>query len=94
MRITHTPMPRADVLAVLGPHWPAPPGATVARVGAVVAIDHGAVAVHETDGQPGTTWWAVDGLIVPQDAGTAPILPGCPMDTVPEPAADAPPLTP
>lgn len=92
MRITYTPMPREDVLTVLGPHWPAQPGATVARVAAVVDITHGAVAVHDTDGQPGMTWWAVDGLIVPQDAGPPPYLPGCPLETLPEPAAESPPL--
>ncbi|MGD1220002.1 hypothetical protein AB9Q10_16415 [Streptomyces krungchingensis] len=91
MKITYVPMPREDVLAVLGPHWPAHPGARVARLGDVVAVTHGAVAVHEGDG-PGTTWWAADGLIVPQGAGPAPQLPGCPMETLPEPAAASPPL--
>lgn len=94
MRITYTEMPRAEVLAALGPHWPAAPGAAVALVGEVVAISHGAVAVHDDNDRPGTTWWAVDGLIVPQDAGPPPVLPGCPVATVPEPAVDAPPLAP
>ncbi|MGW2379308.1 hypothetical protein [Streptomyces sp. NPDC001658] len=93
MRVTYTERPRDEVLAALGPHWPAPPGATVALIGEAVAITHGAVAVHDSDDQPGTTWWAVDGLIVPQDAGPPPELPGCPMATVPQPAVDAPPLT-
>ena len=93
MRITHTPMARDEALAQLGPHWPPLPGAEVVHVGAAVAIEHGAVAVHETDGRPGTTWWAVDGLIVPQDAGPPPPLPGVRRTTVPEPAVDAPPLT-
>ncbi|NUS27530.1 MAG: hypothetical protein HOV92_25330 [Streptomyces sp.] len=93
MRITHTPTTREDALTALGPHWPARPGAVVARIGAAVAIEHGAVSVHDADDQPGTAWWAVDGLIVPQDAGPAPALPGCPLETVPEPAVDAPPLT-
>lgn len=93
MKITYTPTPREDALTALGPHWPARPGATVARVGEVVAITHGAVSVLGVDGQPGTTWWAVDGLIVPQDAGPLPELPGCPLATVPVPTADAPPLT-
>lgn len=93
MRITYTELPRDEVLAALGPHWPARPGAVVALVGEVVAITHGAVAVHDATDRPGTTWWAVDGLIVPQDAGPPPSLPGCPLATVHEPAPDAPPLT-
>lgn len=93
MRITYTPLPRDEVLVSLGPHWPPAPGAVVARIGAVVAIDHGAVAIHTAEGLPGMTWWAVDGLIVPQDAGPPPALPGCPVDTVPSPAVDTPPLT-
>ncbi|WP_326730234.1 hypothetical protein [Streptomyces phaeochromogenes] len=92
MRITHTPMSRDDALAMLGPHWPPRPGATMARIGSVAAIDHGAVAVHTAEGRPGATWWAVDGLLVPQDAGPPPSLPGCPMQTVPEPAESSPPL--
>jgi hypothetical protein len=94
VRITYTELPRDEVLAVLGPHWPPRPGTTVALVGEAVAITHGAVAVHQDDGKPGTTWWAVDGAIVPQDAGLPPALPGVPVATVPEPAVDAPPLTP
>lgn len=94
MKVTHTPLSRDESLAMLGPHWPARPGALVACIGSLVAIDHGAVAVHDTDGPPGTTWWAVDGLIIPQDAGPPPPLPGCPLETVPEPTVDAPPLTP
>jgi hypothetical protein len=94
MRITYTETPRDEALAAIGPHWPAAPGSTVALVGEAVAITHGAVAVHQDDDQPGTTWWAVDGLIVPQDAGPPPTLPGVPVAAVPEPAADTPPLTP
>ncbi|WP_330349274.1 hypothetical protein [Streptomyces sp. NBC_00582] len=93
MRITHVDMQREDVLVALGPHWPAAPGAVVTRIGAL-GIEHGAVAVHDTDDQPGTTWWTVDGLIVPQDAGPAPVLPGCPQETAPEPSAESPPPTP
>ncbi|PWI08328.1 hypothetical protein DIZ27_23095 [Streptomyces sp. NWU339] len=93
MRITFVELPRDEVLAQLGPHWPARPGATVALIGEAVAVTHGAVAIHTTDGQPGRTWWAVDGLIVPQDAGPLPDLPGCPVATVPDPAPATPPLT-
>jgi hypothetical protein len=94
VRITYTEMPRAEVVACLGPNWPPRPGATVVLVGELVAISHGAVSVHDSDDRPGTAWWAVDGLIVPQDAGPPPALPGCPVATVPEPTVDAPPLTP
>jgi hypothetical protein len=93
VKVTYTKLPRDEVLAALGPHWPPLPGATVALIGEIVAVTHGAVAVHLTNDRPGTTWWAVDGLIVPQDAGPAPVLPGCPMATVPAPAVDHPPLT-
>lgn len=93
MKITHTPMARDEVIAVLGPHWPPYPGATVAPIGAVVAVEHGAVAVHDTDGQPGTAWWVIDGLIVPQDAGAPPQLPGVQPEIIPVPEPAAPPLT-
>jgi hypothetical protein len=93
MRITYTELPRDEVIAALGPHWPPRPGATVALIGEIVAVAHGAVAVHSSGDRPGTTWWAVDGLIVPQDAGPVPDLPAARFETVPQPAADAPPLT-
>jgi hypothetical protein len=93
VKVTYTELPRDEVLATLGPHWPPPPGAAVALIGETVAVTHGAVAVHDTDDQPGTTWWAIDGLIPPQEAGPAPVLPGCPLATVPEPAVVHPPLT-
>lgn len=93
MRITFVELSRGEALAQLGPHWPARPGALVALIGEHVAITHGAVVVHLEDGQPGRTWWAVDGLIVPQDAGPPPELPGCPVATVPDPVPDTPPLT-
>lgn len=97
MRITYTPMPREDVLTSLGPHWPPLPGALVAKLGAIVEVSHGAIAVHDDEeqpGRPGYTWWVVDGLIVPQDAGPAPALPDCPLETVPAPAEESPPIDP
>ncbi|MGY0067720.1 hypothetical protein ACWZEH_13010 [Streptomyces sp. QTS137] len=93
MRVTYTELPRDEVLAQLGPYWPAPPGARIALIGEIVAVTHGAVAVHDSDDRPGTLWWAVDGLIVPQGAGPPPELPGCPVATVPDPAPDTPPHT-
>jgi hypothetical protein len=93
VKITYTPTSRDEAIGSLGPHWPAPPGATVARVLVLASVDHGSLSVHGDDGQPGMAWWVVDGLIVPQDAGPPPTLPGCPLETVPVPAVDAPPLT-
>lgn len=92
MRITHVPLPREEAVRYLGACWPPQPGALVTRVGAV-GIDHGAVAVHLVDDEPGTTWWAVDGLIVPQDAGPIPELPDCPRETVPEQTPPQPPIS-
>ena len=40
MKVTYTELPRGEVIAALGPHWPPRPGATVARIRA--AITHGA----------------------------------------------------
>lgn len=93
MRVTYTLMPRDEVLGCLGPHWPPVPGALVVRVRSLADVTHGALSIHEDDDRPGTTWWVVDGLIVPQDAGPPPLLPGDQPETVPEPAVDAPPLT-
>jgi hypothetical protein len=84
-------MPRAEALAQLGPHWPPPPGAVVTRVSRL-GIDHGAVAVHDSDDRPGTAWWVVDGLIGPQGAGPAPALPGCSRAPIRE-QPDTPPPT-
>lgn len=95
MRITYTPLPREEVLAALGPHWPPQPGAPIVCVGDVIGFTHGAVAVHDNEDRPGTTWWAIDGLIVPQDAGPPPAVPGCPTDTVPAPETEhSPPVDP
>ncbi|MGY1500803.1 hypothetical protein ACW4TU_30200 [Streptomyces sp. QTS52] len=88
MKITHTPTTRETAVTALGPHWPPLPGSAVARVLGLAGAVHGALSVHGTDGQPGRAWWVVDGLIVPQDAGPPPTLPGCPVETVPEPAAE------
>lgn len=94
MKITHTPMPREDVLTALGPYWPPRPGSTVAHVLGLAGAIHGTLSVHGDDGQPGTAWLVVDGLIVPQDAGAPPQLPNCRIETVPEPAPATPPITP
>lgn len=87
-----TPMPRDEVLSYLGPNWPPRPGAVVVRVTAL-GIENGAVTVYAVEGQPGMTWWAVDGLIPPQDAGLPPDLPDCPLETIAEPGDEFPPFT-
>ena len=93
MKVSFTPMPRDEVVGYLGPHWPPAPGAVVTRVRSLAQVTDGAFTIHEADDRPGTTWWAVDGLIVPQDAGPPPLLPGDQPERIPEPAVDAPPLT-
>jgi hypothetical protein len=93
VRITYTPTSRDEALSSLGPNWPPRPGSIVAHVLGLAGAVHGTLSVHGDDEQPGTAWWVVDGLIVPQDAGPPPALPGCRLETVPEPVADAPPLT-
>lgn len=94
MKITHTPTPREEAVTALGPHWPPRPGSTVAHVLGLAGAVHGTLSVHGDNGQPGTAWWVVDGLIVPQDAGPPPQLPNCRMETVPEPAEHSPPVDP
>lgn len=93
MRVTFTELPREEVLAALGPHWPARPGSVVVRHRYLVNVTTGALTIHEDDDRPGTTWFVVDGLVVPQDAGPPPTLPDDEPETVPEPTVDAPPLT-
>lgn len=95
MKITHTPMSREDAVTALGSHWPARPGSTVAHVLGLAGAVHGTLSAHGEDGQPGTAWLVVDGLIVPQDAGPPPQLPYCRIATLPELAAEhSPPLDP
>ncbi|MGW5130356.1 hypothetical protein [Streptomyces sp. NPDC004135] len=94
MKVTYTPGSRDEALAALGPHWPARPGSTVVRHRYLANVTDGVLTVQETDGQPGTAWFVVDGLIVPQDAGPAPYFPGDEIETVPDPAPATPPLTP
>lgn len=92
MTVTFVPMPRADVISYLGPAWPAKPGATIERVRWLSAEGHGAVAVQQGS-QPGVVWWAVDGVLVPQDAGPLPQLEGDEMVTLPPDEPTAPPIT-
>jgi hypothetical protein len=85
-------MPRQDVVGYLGAAWPAQPGETVERVGFLSAVAHGALSV-QTDG-PGITWWVVDGVMVPQDAGPLPRLEGDEMYAIPAEEPETPPTGP
>ncbi|MEU6496446.1 MULTISPECIES: hypothetical protein [unclassified Streptomyces] len=91
--VIYTPMSRDEVLSYLGPHWPALAGATVLRITTIADVTDGALSVYPAEGEPGTTWWVVDGLVVPQDAGPPPDLPGEVPETVPESSSDIPPIT-
>jgi len=89
--VTFIQMPREEVIGYLGPAWPARPGSTVERVAFLSETAHGAVSVQEGS-RPGTTWWAVDGVLVPQDAGPLPQLEGDEMRTIPAEQPEAPPI--
>ncbi|MCI3153228.1 hypothetical protein ELQ39_15955 [Streptomyces sp. GB4-14] len=92
MTVMFTEMPREDVITYLGRAWPAPPGATVERVRFLSEHAHGGVSV-QSGSQPGMTWWVVDGLIVPQDAGPVPRLEGDEVyDLPPDDSPTEPPL--
>ncbi|MFE0329072.1 hypothetical protein ACFW08_20265 [Streptomyces sp. NPDC058960] len=91
MTVTFVQMPRADVVSYLGTSYPPQPGATVEHVAFLSDVAHGALSV-QSGGQPGTTWWVVDGVIGPQDAGPLPQLDGDELETVPDPSAE-PPIT-
>lgn len=96
--ITLITVPREDVLTALGPDWPPAPGATIVRIPGASGVEDGAVVVYETSGQPGTTWWLVDGIVPPQGAGPggntlAALLPGAATEIVPDPVSDSPPTT-
>ncbi|MFF8447874.1 hypothetical protein ACF06Q_09255 [Streptomyces leeuwenhoekii] len=92
MTVMYTQMPREDVVSYLGRAWPPQPGTTVERVRFLSDVAAGGVSVQVSG--PGRTWWVVDGLIVPQDAGPLPELEGDELITLP-PAEEpeAPPMT-
>lgn len=87
---------RDEVIRYMGPTWPVPATATTLTLPAD-AIDStgqpfttGAVAVWPTPGRPGQTWWAVDGSVPPQPAGTpgdalAALVPGSVLVVPPPP---------
>ena len=91
MTVTFTQMTREDIVSYLGTSLPAQPGAVVEHVAFLTDLAHGALAV-QTGNQPGTTWWVVDGRIVPQDAGPIPELDGDLLETVPESQPETPPI--
>lgn len=93
--VVYLAMPRDEVIPYLGPKWPPAEGATVLRCPNQAGVTDGAVIVYQVEGKPGTTWWLVDGVIPPQDAGPvdealAALIPESVLET-PEPA---PPPTP
>jgi hypothetical protein len=99
-----TPLPRGEVIAGLGTFWPPAQYAPSLTVPPDLLTDpdatSGAVGVYTRPNRPGTTWWAVDGVIWPQAAGTpdetlAALLPGSVL-TVPDVSTggDTPPYTP
>jgi hypothetical protein len=93
MTVMFTEMPRADVITYLGPAYPPAPASTVERVRFLSDVASGGVSV-QSGSRPGTTWWVVDGVIVPQDAGPLPQLEGDEVYELPptvEP--EAPPIT-
>ncbi|MFF9205143.1 hypothetical protein ACF1AE_25645 [Streptomyces sp. NPDC014986] len=93
MTVMFTQMPREDVVSYLANAWPAPPGSTIERVAFLSEAAHGGVSV-QSGSRPGTTWWVVDGVIVPQDAGPLPELEGDELITLPSEEPETPPITP
>lgn len=96
--VVYVPMPREQVLPYLGPAWPPAAGSTVLRCPTPAGVTDGAVIVYEVDGMPGTTWWLVDSVIPPQDAGPvgeqlAALIPESALETVPTPDPETPPQT-
>jgi hypothetical protein len=92
---------REHVVAYLGTAWPPTPGDTVLRIPPDVAmiVSSGAVIVYDTPGMPGRTWWIVDQIIPPQDAGPvdeslAAQIPGSTLETVPAEPDPEPPVDP
>lgn len=92
MTVMFTQMPREDVISYLGRAWPAPPGSTVERVSFLSEVAHGALSV-QVGSRPGTSWWVVDGVMVPQDAGPLPELEGDQMITLPADDPGTPPTS-
>lgn len=91
MTVMFTQMPREDVVTYLDRSYPPAAGSTVERVRFLSETACGGVAV-QTSG-PGTTWWVVDGVIVPQDAGPLPELEGDELITLPNEEPTQPPMT-
>jgi hypothetical protein len=92
---------REQVVPNLGNSWPPAPGSTVLRIPPEVAmiVTSGAVIVYGEPGTPGRTWWIVDQIIPPQDAGPvdealAAQIPGSVLETVPAEPTPEPPIEP
>lgn len=96
MTPVYTGIDRDEVISYLGAAWPPRPGDTSLTIPPDTGITDGAATVYPVDGQPGTTWWVVDGAIPVQDAGTpdealAALLPGSALGTIPNPEPGTPP---
>lgn len=98
MSVSYIPLAREEVVSYLGPAWPPAADATVLRVPTEPGVTDGAVVVYAIEGRPGVTWWLVDGIVPPQEAGPvdeqlAAQVPGSELVT-PEPVEDpTPPYT-
>ncbi|MEU0370639.1 hypothetical protein ABZ070_10300 [Streptomyces sp. NPDC006283] len=95
MTVAYIPIDRTEVVSYLGSSWPPAATATFLRVPTEQGVTDGAVVIHEVEGQPGITWWLVDGIIPPQDAGPvdealAALVPGSALET-PAPQDEEPP---
>ncbi|GGS82011.1 hypothetical protein [Streptomyces griseoviridis] len=89
--IMFTLMPREDVISYLNGSWPAKAGATIERVAFLSETAAGGVSV-QSGSEPGITWWVVDGVIIPQDAGPLPELEGDELITLPPEEPSTPPV--
>jgi hypothetical protein len=91
----YTALDLDEVAGYLGTYYPVPEDVTVLVLPPDAPEQFtGAVAVYPRPGRPGQTWWAVDGEIPPQAAGTPDdalmaLLPGSSLYT-PQPPADDP----
>lgn len=99
MTVAYVQLPRDEVLPYLGPNWPPAPGTTVLRCPTPAGVTDGAVIVYGSPGRPGTTWWLIDSVIPPQDAGLvgeqlAALIPESLLETLPAEDPEPPPPPP
>lgn len=101
MTVVYVSLPRDEVVSYLGPAWPPLAEAIVLRCPNPAGVTDGAVVIYTTPGQPGVTWWLVDSVIPPQQAGPvdeslallipeSELVAPAPPDTQPDPPAPPP----